>query len=111
MERTLMPDNTCTIRFVRPSGYPDRIRSYKMLVNGVQVGKIANGETLEVTVAAGTAVIEATIDWAKARPLTISTVANQTVEIEVRNRRSALLGLWAVTFASNNYLSLTVRPA
>jgi hypothetical protein len=106
-----MPDNSCTIRFVRPSGYVDRIRSYKMLVNGVQVGAIANGETLEVKVPAGVTTIEAKIDWAKARPLKIDTVANQTVEIEVCNRWSAWLGLWAITFGSDNYLSLTVRPA
>lgn len=99
----------CTIRFVRSSGFKDWIRSYTMRVNGTNVGTIANGGTLEVKVAPGVTTIEAEIDWAKAKPLTITTAPNQTIEIEVSNRWSAFLSLWAVTFGRNEYLTLTQR--
>ena len=107
-----MPDdNSCTIRFVRPSGYADRIRSYQMLVNGRDVGTIGNGKTLEVKAAPGAIRIEAKIDWAKARPLTVNTVPRQTVEVEVRNRWGVWLALWAITFGKDDYLLLTLLAA
>jgi hypothetical protein len=105
-----MPANDlCTIRFVRPSGVADLIRSYTMRVNGADVGTIGNGGTLEVKVAPGVTTIEAEIDWAKAKPLTVTTTPRQTTEIEVRNRWGLLLALWAITFGRNEYLLLTQR--
>jgi hypothetical protein len=102
----------CTIRFVRPRGYADWIRSYTIRVNGKEVGAIRNGGTLEVKVALGVTTVEAEIDWAKAKPLTITTAPHQTIEIEVSNRWSAFLSLWAVTFGRNEYLTLTqLSPA
>ena len=99
----------CTIRFVRPSGYADWIRSYTMRVNGANVGTISNGGTLEAKVAAGVTTIEAEIDWARAKPLTVTTAPGRTIEIEVSNRWGAWLGLWAVTFGRKEYLLLTPR--
>jgi hypothetical protein len=102
-------NDLCTIRFVRPSGYADWIRSYTLRVNGKDVGAIRNGGTLEVTVASGVTTIEAEIDWAKAKPLTVTTAPRQTIEVEVSNRWGAWLALWAVTFGRKEYLLLTPR--
>jgi hypothetical protein len=102
-------NDLCTIRFVRPSAYADWIRSYTLRVSGKDVGAIRNGGTLEVKVAAGVTTIEAEIDWAKAKPLTVTTAPGQTIEIEVSNRWGALLGLWAITFGRKEYLLLTPR--
>jgi hypothetical protein len=35
-----------SVTFTRDSGYADRMRAYKILLNGQTVGEIRNGETL-----------------------------------------------------------------
>jgi hypothetical protein len=110
IERQMMAeDNTCTIRLVRPSLYVDRIRSYRIMLDGKNIGKIGNNGTLEIAAPAGSIIIEARIDWARSEPLIIETVPHQTVEIEVRNHWGAARGLWAITFGRGSYLLLTPR--
>ena len=103
-------DTLCTIRLVRPFLAVDIVRSYKILLNGKAVGKIGNAGTLEIRAPAGAITIEARINWARSRPLTIQTEPRQTYEIEVRNHWGAMRGLWAVTFGKDTYLLLTPRP-
>jgi hypothetical protein len=104
-------ENTCTIRIVRPNQFADRIRSYRILVNGKDAGKIAADSTLDIAAPAGDVTIQARIDWGRSRPLTINAPAGRTIEIEVSNRWGAFLALWAVTFGINSYLLLTPRQA
>ena len=105
----MIKDDRCTIRLVRPSRYQDRIRSYRILLNGKDAGKIANDSTLEIRAPSGSTTIEARIDWGRSRPLTINTAPGETVEIEVRNRWGIGMALWASTFGKNTYLLLTPR--
>lgn len=99
--------NTCNIRFVRPSQYVDRLRSYELWVNGTSVGKIARDDALEITTPAGACTIEARIDWCKSQPLIVRTVPGETVEIEVRNKWGPWAFLWGISFGKNSYLILT----
>jgi hypothetical protein len=107
----MVEDNMCTIRLVRPSLFVDRIRSYQILLNGKQAGKIGNNSTLEIRVPAGPVTIEARLDWVRSQPLTINAPPGQTLEIEVRNHWGASRALWAISFGRNTYLLLTPRPA
>ena len=103
--------NPCTIRLVRPSLLVDVLRSYRILVNGREAGKIGNNSTLEIGVPAGPVTIEARLDWVRSQPLTIDAVPGQTLEVEVRNHWGASRALWAISFGRNTYLLLTPRPA
>jgi hypothetical protein len=103
-------DNTCTIRLVRPPLFADRIRSYKILLNGKVAGSIGHDSTLEIAAPAGATRLEAKLDWARSRPLTINTLPRETIEIEVRNHWGLGRALWAITFGRNSYLLLTQRP-
>jgi hypothetical protein len=101
----------CSIRIIRPTQAVDVLRSYRILLNGKDAGKISHNSVLEIATPAGEITVEAKIDWARSQPLTMNTVPGQAIEIEVRNRWGALLGLWAITFGKNSYLLLTPRPA
>ena len=103
--------NACTIRLVRPSLLVDVLRSYRILVNGRESGKIGNNSTLEISVSAGPVTIEARLDWVRSQPLTIHAMPGQTLEVEVRNQWGASRALWAISFGRNSYLVLTPRPA
>ena len=103
--------NACTIRLVRPSLLVDMLRSYRILVNGKEAGKISHNSALEISVAPGPVTIEARLDWTRSQPLTINAVPGQTLEIEVRNHWGASRALWAISFGRNSYLLLTPQPA
>ena len=104
-------DNMCTIRLVRPALFVDLVRSYRILLNGKEAGKIRHNSTLEIRAPAGPVTIEARLDWVRSQPLTIDAVPGQTLEIEVRNHWGASRALWAISFGRNSYLVLTPRPA
>jgi hypothetical protein len=87
------------------------MRSYRILLNGQDAGKIAAGDTLDIAVPAGDVTIEARIDWARSQPLTINAAAGRTIEVDVTNHWGAVWALWAVTFGADSYLLLTPRQA
>ena len=99
------------LRIVRGSGYADRIRRYKISINGAQVGTIARDSVLDLEVPTRPLTIEARIDWGRSRPLTIEARPDQRIEIEVSNHWGALLSLWAITFGFRSYLTLKRLPA
>jgi hypothetical protein len=102
---------TCRLRLVRGSGYADRLRRYKIFIDGAQVGTIARDAVLDLEVPSGPHTIEARIDWGRSQPLTIEATPDQRIEIEVSNHWGALLALWAITFGFRSYLTLKRLPA
>ncbi len=52
-----------TIKIRRSSEYINKMRAIKILVDGKEIGSIADGETKEFTTAEGQHKIEAKIDW------------------------------------------------
>jgi hypothetical protein len=102
---------TCTLRVVRGSGYADRFRPYKILVNGAQAGTIGRDAVLDLEVPCGPVTIEARIDWGRSQPLTVEAVPGRRIEIEVSNHWGSLLALWGITFGFRSYLTLKRLPA
>ena len=96
----------CTLRVSRGRQYADRLRSYKIFVNGAQVGTIPVNDEFDVQVPAGRMTVEARIDWTRSAPLEIDAAEGQTVELEVANDWSPMLAIWAVTFGAYSYLTL-----
>jgi hypothetical protein len=94
------------LRVTRGGGYADYLRSYKILVNGHEVGTIGRNSMVEFLVPSGRLIVEAGVDWGRSIPIEIDARPDQTVTIEVANRWGALLGLWAITFGSDSYLQL-----
>jgi hypothetical protein len=103
-------DATRMLKLIRRSGFADRLRSYKIVINGMQVGTMANDTVLDLEVPSGPLTIQARLDWCRSRPLMIEAAPNQRIEIEVSNHWGALLGLWAITFGFGSYLTLKRLP-
>jgi len=104
-----MPANS-TLRIVRHGGYADALRSYKIFVNGSQVGTIARKSTVNIEVPSGPLTVEARVDWGRSRPLRIEAQPGQTIEVEVANHWGAWLSLWGITFGAGSYLTLSQLP-
>ena len=101
--------NACELRVTRGHQFTDRLRDYKIFVNGSEVGTVSAGSELDVEVPSGPLAIEARIDWARSQPFNVDALPGDTIAVEVSNRWSPLTALWAITFGSRNYL--TVKPA
>jgi len=72
-----------TIKIKRSSEYTNKMRSIKILVDGKEIGTIADGETEEFTTSEGQHTIQAKIDWCGSPELLISLNPNDTKILEV----------------------------
>src|SRR5216683_4990062 len=94
-----MPSGSRTLRLIRRSQFRDMLRSYKILVNGTQVGSIARNSVLDIEVPSDPFMLEARVDWGRSQPMTIEATPDRKIEIEVSNN-SGMLAIWAATFGS-----------
>lgn len=97
---------TSVLRVFRRTGSTDALRKYKILVNGTEVGAIARNSVIDFQVPTGRLKVSARIDWSRSQPIMIDAKPDKIIEIEVSHTRSALLGLWSITFGSGSYLTL-----
>jgi len=97
---------TGTLRLIRRGEFADRLRSYRILINGAKAGTIGPNAVLDLKVPTGQLRIEARIDWCRSLPLTIEVAPNQRIEIEVSNHWGILLSIWAITLGFRSYLTL-----
>ena len=96
------------LTFTRGRLYADRLRSYRILVDGRPVGRLDPRGRLDVTVPPGFHRIEARVDWCRSRPMDIDLRPGEAVGVEVTNTYGAILALWAITFGMFDYLTLRV---
>jgi hypothetical protein len=64
----MLPKEVRKVRIVRRFQYKDALRSYKIIINGSQVGTIARNSSLEIEVPCGGLRNEARIDWGRSLP-------------------------------------------
>jgi hypothetical protein len=103
---------TATLMLVRPKQWCDRLRRYRVLIDGAEVGRLAAGTELRVELPEGEHDVVAKIDWARSNRLTLTTRAGETTELEVgANARGWLLlaGIYLATAGSSQYLYLRHR--
>ncbi len=95
------------IKFIRSDRYADKLRDYKIFANGILRGKISRNSIFEFEVPSGQMTLQGRIDWARSKPLQIDIKPGESITVEISNEWSPLLALWAITFGSGNYLTLT----
>jgi hypothetical protein len=72
-----------TIKIQRTAEYNNRLRDYKIFIDGQNVGTIANGETKEFETNAAQHTITAKIDWCSSQDISIEVKENQTKILKV----------------------------
>jgi hypothetical protein len=96
------------IRLKRDSGFTDRLRAYKVILNGNAIGEIKNGEEREFNVASGRHQLYLKIDWCRSNIIDFETHGN-LVEFECgSNLRGikTLLSIIYITVLRNQYIWL-----
>ncbi len=98
-----------SLTIVRDSGYADRLRKYKVIVDGIVVGEVGNGETKQFSISPGLHEVSLKIDWcgSKAVEFNLDDGEGLTLQAKSSLRGSKLFGaLWYVLFAPDSYLLL-----
>ncbi|MBN4071946.1 hypothetical protein JYT83_00860 [bacterium AH-315-F18] len=93
---------------LRDNGWTDKIRNYRILVDGIEIGSLGEGAKLKHPISEGPHVIEAKIDWCGSHPLEFSTTTeDQTVVVKsgLRGWR-VFLSIYYITFGRRNYITL-----
>lgn len=111
IERNLIRGAEMIIKIKRDSGFVDKIRAYKIVLDGDVVGKIMEGEHIEIDVAPGNHQVYLKIDWCKSNTVEFE-VSETMLDFEcgssLRGERFWLpfIELIYITFKRNQYLWL-----
>lgn len=100
--------NHAVIRVSRSTGYPDRLRAYRIFVNGHEMARVSAGESVDIPVPSGTHEVVAKVDWCGSPTLICTAGAGETHCFEVgsnlRGLRIFLIYIY-ITFLKDEYLT------
>ena len=98
-----------SITLSRGTGYADRLRAYRVMLDGEEIGRIGNGETKSFPVLPGKHQLAVKIDWCGSNDVTfsLSSGGSLTFLCDSTLRGLRLLGaLYYALFARKKYLWL-----
>ncbi len=99
------------LKLVRDSGYADRLRAYKVVLDGKEAGKIGDGETIEFPISAGQHSLSLKIDWCGSNTIQFTVLEGDVIAF---NAKSNLRGpriwatLWCALFARDSWIVLSI---
>ena len=97
------------IRVKRSTSYPDRIRAYRILVDGQEMAHLNADQSVELPVVSGMHTIVAKIDWCSSPTLNVAIRDGETVNFECGSNLRGFrlfLGIIYVLFLRDRYLTL-----
>jgi hypothetical protein len=97
------------IKISRDSGIADRIREYRVLLDGAEIGRIGNGETKSFEILPGQHQLVMKVDWCATGAINFLAVQNQIEAFKCgSNLRGAklFLAFYYAFFARSKYLWL-----
>lgn len=100
---------TSFITLARDSGYADRIRSYRVLLDGLEIGTISNGESKTFSVEPGAHELVLKIDWCSSNTVRFDLPEARSIRFECGSSLRGIklfLALYYVLFARDQYIWL-----
>ena len=83
-----------SLTIVRDSGYADRIRAYRVILDGQKIGEIRNGETKQFPIAPGRHRIALKVDWCGSKPVDFTVTETDNLAFQaksnLRDRKSVV---------------------
>jgi hypothetical protein len=97
------------IRVTRTTWYPDRLRSYEILLDDIRLATVNAGQTADIPVTAGKHLIQLKIDWCGSLPLSFEIEKGETMCFDCRSNIRGVK--WAIfpfyiVHQRNQYLEL-----
>lgn len=97
------------IRVTRTKSYADRLRAYRILIDGVERARIKAGDSIDIPVDAGNHSVVAKIDWCGSPTVIVKTHPDSTTTMECASNLQGLrvfLAIFYTTLFRDQYLTL-----
>ena len=91
------------LKIKRLSKYGDRIRNYKIIVDGKPVGKIADGDTFEYNIPPGNHTIYLKIDYARSKKINFNVKGKKNIQFICYNNTGGLKSIFIMLYATILY--------
>lgn len=85
--------------------WTDRLRRYEVVIDGVIVGRLANGESSVFEVPVGAHDVFLKIDWCRSEKVALDLVVGQKAILRCRGR-NPLAALYWITFGRRRYVKM-----
>ncbi len=98
------------LKIVRDSGYADRLRTYKVVLDNKEVGKVGDGKTIEFAISAGQHSLSLKIDWCGSNTIQFTALDGDVITFDAKsNLRGPRIwaALWRALFARNSWIVLS----
>lgn len=94
------------------TGWRDRARAYKVLVDGRESGEVKNGETLDVAADSGEHVVQLKLDWTRSPKVSVSVSDGGITALGAKARpmEGSLTMLRQALFHAEEYILLWAEP-
>jgi hypothetical protein len=86
--------------------WQDRMRSYRVYVDGVEVAQVANGAEVQTAITPGEHVVQLKIDWCRSKSLNVNVRPGESLTLECGPNSTPLLALVFITLLHGQYLWL-----
>ncbi len=97
------------LRIVRDSGYADRLRADKVVVDGKTAGDIRNGEIKEFPISDGQHFVSLKIDWCGSKTIQFTIAEGGVITFDAKSNLRGpklLAALWHALFAWSSWIIL-----
>ena len=99
------------IRLRRDSrDWTERLRAYRVLLDGAPAGTIRRGATIELDVEPGLHHVQVAIDWGRSPRLELELAAGDDVGLRCFTDATPVTALWRATVGRRRYLGLEREP-
>ena len=89
----------------------DKLRSYKVLLDGTEVARIKRGETRTIDATAGHHEVHLTLDWCRSRTLPLDLGAGDELQLRCWPNARPFTVLYWVTARRSDYIGVEVVNA
>ena len=93
---------------VRSSEFVNLFRSYKIFIDGKEIGSVSNSSSVELELESGKHIIQLKIDWCTSNQIEFEIEENETKSFNVEAAKwASIFMLWYITFGSGGLLKLS----
>lgn len=97
-------EQTATVTITRPRALVAAARKFRVLCNGAEVARLANGSTASFRVPVGTHAVQIKSDWLGGKPLALTLRSGQTCHLICGSPGDVIQSFLATFFLPNTYL-------
>lgn len=98
------------IRMTQPRAWSDKLRAYRILVDGKNVGEIREGSDFTIPVPPGLHTLQLRIDWCSSPEIKVAVEKGRTEFVSCGPRFNPVLALLAISVFRRRYLWAKLEP-